>query len=116
MSDSVASRYADAVARIQARRRMRLSGLPLSSNEANKEVIENHKLKILESSKNVNRSGIQMSSNSRSLHDAGPKSAAKGGSSSDSLRKCPVEFPPSTHFYLVDVQLMETIKEHQKSI
>ena len=44
MSDSVASRYADAVARIQARRRIRLSGLPLTSSEANKKIIENHKV------------------------------------------------------------------------
>ena len=43
MSDSVASRYADAVARIQARRRMRLSGLPVSSTEASRSVVENSK-------------------------------------------------------------------------
>ena len=112
MSDSVASRYADAVARIQARRRMRLSGLPVSSTEASRSVVENSKSEFV--------TGIAKRSPSvtstKSLTNKVLVSTGKEACSQGSLEKFPVEFPPSTHFNLVDVQLMETIKEHQKLI
>jgi|TARA_B110000003_G_scaffold227532_1_gene228843 hypothetical protein len=115
MSDSVASRYADAVARIQARRRIRLSGLPLTSSEANKKIIENHKTKTLESTLLQDRENSNFVTASNSSSSVAATKSLEGGAQ-DSLKKCPVEFPPSTHFNVVDVQLMETIKEHQNLI
>ena len=112
MNDSVASRYADAVARIQARRRMRVSGLPVATIEASGNILESQKSNFVDRNAKIGPSVPSNKFVPRKVF----VSTAKEACSQDSLEKFPVVFPPSSHFNLVDVQLMKTIEEHQKLI